>query len=564
MKLLRRKAYLLFAGIIAVAMSCGDEEKVSPSSSQNDDGKEIIAHIDPDFVSSVSGKNDNAKVSTITVKRFQGFFCRNVQATTGSIRFKLYEGSSSTPLLQSVLVNVSAFPIKQAGNPSATVSFPINTALNLSPTYRVEVECVNCTAGQVYWWRSLGNVYPNGSAQRNTGSGWVAEANDFTFRIYNQNSDGSEYVGRYQGLRNDTYTLNAGIRYSQTFRAELGNDYIISFPDPALEQAVRQVAGLDSDEPITYGDALDITALDASGITNLEGIDYLENLQTLTLVTNSNLNLAPLRALSRLKSLYLHGKNITNITPLANLTTLTYLLLSNDQITTIAPLASLTNLNELVIFADKLTGVGVLGAIASNLKRLEIESDELIDVTSFASLANVERLKFRAPKVTNISSFTGLKKLIDLKIYASEYNPENPVDKTSELTNISALAGLSTLTSLEIKETKVSNISALSGLVNLTELRLPDNKIINIGAVASLTKLQTLVLNNNQIQTIPQSSASLTQLSDLNLSDNQLTTLANLNLITSLNYLYLYGNVNITQQMVNTLKQQLPDTEIFF
>jgi internalin A len=122
---------------------------------------------------------------------------------------------------------------------------------------------------------------------------------------------------------------------------------IITFPDPALEVAVRE--GLDKSEgDITTEDMSSLTGLDASGwgIQDLTGLEYATGLEWLYLDNNQLSDISLLSSLTSLQELVLDNNQISDISPLADLTSLEFLHLEENQISDISPLVDNQGLGE--------------------------------------------------------------------------------------------------------------------------------------------------------------------------------------------------------------------------
>ena len=142
---------------------------------------------------------------------------------------------------------------------------------------------------------------------------------------------------------------------------------IVSFPDPALEAAVRAAIGVPSGN-IHQSDLIPITSFSATGlgIVDLTGMEYWTSLTGLALGYNSIVDISPLAGLTALTSLDLDNNSIVDISPLAGLTALTLLDLSGNSIVDISPLAGLTALNWLNLGGNSIVDISPLvGVMAS-------------------------------------------------------------------------------------------------------------------------------------------------------------------------------------------------------
>ena len=146
--------------------------------------------------------------------------------------------------------------------------------------------------------------------------------------------------------------------------------------------------------------------------------------------------------------------------------------------------------------------VSNLGGIEkfTNLKKLEIESTKISDISVISNLTNLEELYIygnylikdfsRVTSNQNIKDITPITKLVNLKKLAlSGYN----------ISNISSLSTLTKLTELDLIDNKIKDITPISKLTNLQKLYLTLNEISDITTLSNLTNLEELQIGGNQI-----------------------------------------------------------------
>ena len=136
---------------------------------------------------------------------------------------------------------------------------------------------------------------------------------------------------------------------------------VVVFPDPNLEQAVRDAISKPSGD-ILASDLLALTELTAEerAIEDLTGLEYCSNLLQLILPINAISNLAPLSGLTSLTVLNLGMNQISDLGPLSGLINLVTLVLNNNQIIDLVPLSGLTNLVALTLSSNQISDIAPL------------------------------------------------------------------------------------------------------------------------------------------------------------------------------------------------------------
>lgn len=191
------------------------------------------------------------------------------------------------------------------------------------------------------------------------------------------------------------YTHDAADNYADavTAVATPHPPIVVTFPDPNLEQLIRDETGISSGD-ITDFDLRGITELTASdlGIADLQGLEYCLDLVSLELHDNpidDDSHLDVLASLPVLTELTLNGTSLTDLAPLADLSSLTHLVLADAPIDDLAPLASLTSLEQLQLNDLAITDLTPLTGIAS-LTYLALY--QCAGITSFATVGTMTQL----------------------------------------------------------------------------------------------------------------------------------------------------------------------------
>lgn len=136
----------------------------------------------------------------------------------------------------------------------------------------------------------------------------------------------------------------------------------------------------------------------------------------------------------------------------------------------------------------------------------------------------------------------------------------------NRIRTIGSLHKLHNLLILNIDNNELTTLpSTLGSLSSLIELNASNNNISELPSeITQLKHLKTLYLRNNQLSQLPADIDRLASLEVLDLSLNKLKQIpTKLFKIKQLKRLYLIGN-NLKQKDINRLRQQLPQTEIYF
>ncbi|MFJ5762416.1 leucine-rich repeat domain-containing protein [Neobacillus sp. NPDC093182] len=164
---------------------------------------------------------------------------------------------------------------------------------------------------------------------------------------------------------------------------------VISFKDPALEEAVRDALHIYSRD-LYESDMTILISLDASdrGIEELEGLELAVNLQELLLDSNAIRNFEPIAGLSNLVHLSLSNNKLSDISGLAALTNLESLMLDGNEIVDISILSQFSKLTLLSLQENKVNDIGPLANL--NIEFLNIGYNEIDDISSLLELENLQ------------------------------------------------------------------------------------------------------------------------------------------------------------------------------
>ncbi|MGD9706460.1 MAG: leucine-rich repeat domain-containing protein [Candidatus Delongbacteria bacterium] len=338
----------------------------------------------------------------------------------------------------------------------------------------------------------------------------------------------------------------------------------IIFPDPGLDEAVRETVGLYDNETISLGDVYYIEGLDASNydISDMTGIDYLKNLNILDISENSissvsrlskNLNLeilaandnmisdlSPLSGLINLRIITLDHNKISNISPLSSLINLEGISLDNNQITDVSPLSSLINLKNLTLYKNSITSISVLSSL-TKLEGVEADHNKISEIPDLSALDSLRSINLGNNPISNRITLTNLKakNLVSISL------------DSCMIISFPDLPGLDSLKSLSVKYNQISETDNFTGFRNLTYLSFMGNKLTNIDNFQYLDSLRVLDLDENEL-TGHLKLANFKELMILSLVGNNLkceysfpllySDFSDLPLLTKLNELYLDRN----------------------
>ena len=199
----------------------------------------------------------------------------------------------------------------------------------------------------------------------------------------------------------------------------------VVFEEPLIEEAVRQILGIDSSDSISKEELLNVETLQIFG--NRIALDD-EALQTYTSLFVNNddsiqrgeiTQLDDLRLLQNLRRITLIYQNITNIDVLSELPYLEEVDLRHNPVEDISPLAGAIELSTLSLFD---TNVSDLTAL-ENCQRLDTLDLGGTLVQSFTALKGLDSLRMLCIRRTPLYSLDGITEHPHLEeIYLSETN----------------------------------------------------------------------------------------------------------------------------------------------
>ena len=164
----------------------------------------------------------------------------------------------------------------------------------------------------------------------------------------------------------------------------------------------------------------------------------------------------------------------------------------------------------------------------------------------------VTSLSFDDKKLTEVPK--GLEKLTQLESLDLQYN---------QLTDVTGLENLTRLTKLNLNVNKLTEVKGLENLAQLEWLWLGGNKLTDVKGLEKLTQLEVLYLGANKLTSV-KGLENLTKLTSLWLDHNQLTNVdvKGLEKLTQLEELELNNNPDLTKAQIDELQKALPKCKI--
>lgn len=267
----------------------------------------------------------------------------------------------------------------------------------------------------------------------------------------------------------------------------------VTFTDPAMEAAIRQLIGADADDKV-YTDRLwEITEFTApEGVTTYCDLTLLPYLTTLTIQNATIDSLNHLSSLGKLVVLDLTGSKfpVADMSVLANLPSLSSLTMAGCSLSTIEGLAGAQYLTYLDLSNNTLRNLDVLTPMTS-LSEINLNHNAVIDLSALTNLPNLVKLSVNFNALSSLSPLSSCVRLNHLEA------------DNNNLTGLNGLEKLPLLSHLSVDYNDLTDVSILSGSVELTNLSIASNAITDISALSGLNKLKVFDFSGNQIEALP-------------------------------------------------------------
>lgn len=288
----------------------------------------------------------------------------------------------------------------------------------------------------------------------------------------------------------------------------------VEFEDPAIEEAIRQLLGLDAQTTIYTNDLWDIREFsvpyEATTYSDLAKLRYLQvliaenataeelshisSLRELTQIHLYNCQLSKelltsIAAMPYLDQLTLRSCGLTSITELTGALDLEYLDLSDNTLRNITPLSGMTHLKELYLSENALTDLTAISGL-TELEILNVNYNSLYAVEPICNLHNLKELYISHNKLYSLGN---IQKLSSLTHFSATHNGLNDVRN---------LAGCTQLVELDISNNSIADITMLSTLTGLMRFDFSNNMVTALPAFPKEHPLVTIDGSHNLLISI--------------------------------------------------------------
>lgn len=315
---------------------------------------------------------------------------------------------------------------------------------------------------------------------------------------------------------------------------------LVTFADPAIETAVRQLLNTSSNSDIYTNDLWNITEFtcpkEAAVLTDLS---YLPNLKTITFADMTLDSLSSLQGLTALETVSFTGCRFPaeDLSILASLPYLRNLTMDSCGLSTIADLANARSLTRLSICNNTIRNLDVLIPM-TGLQELYLSHNALTSLNALSGLMNLTVLDVSGNSLTSIAPIATCVKLQSLDVSANLLTELNPV------------SSLVCLTELHADYNQLTDVSVLAGCTSLVKLSLSNNAVEDITALVTLTALEDFDFSYNAVVELPQWTEGA--LRTINGAHNQLENIDVLANHIQLSYVYMdYNSITSVDALEN-------------
>ncbi len=291
----------------------------------------------------------------------------------------------------------------------------------------------------------------------------------------------------------------------------------IDFVSPELEDMIRQMLYIPSEDPIMTSDLWQITELDIPvEVTDYTDLAHFEHLSTLSIHGSVVEDYSFMSNLFELKSLDVSGSHI-----------------SDDALKYISLLPALEHLNLSTCGRSDISAL----SSAVNLVTLDLSNNSIQDITALEGLEKLEVLNLESNAVAYMESLGKMSALSELNIAKNNLSTLAPlasstglvklVADNNQLMDVSVLSKMPKLEYFTAANNRIPDASSLSACTRITHLDLANNRLTSIDAVAGMTDLAYLDISNNSITALPE-LPKMESLQHFHASYNELTSIETL------------------------------------
>ena len=333
----------------------------------------------------------------------------------------------------------------------------------------------------------------------------------------------------------------------------------VTFADPAMEAAIRNMVGANADETVYTNQLWGITEFTApEGVSSFADLKLMPYLNKLTIHDQAIDTLTHLSTLTNLSILDLSGCNfsVEEIPVLANLPYLRQLSLANCSLSTIAGLAASQSLTHLDLSNNTVRNLEALSPMTT-LQSINLNHNAVTDLRALGSLGNLETLLVSYNSVSSLSPLEGC---IKLRQVEAEHN---------QLHSLDGINNLPLLENLAVDYNSISDVSILSDCTELKNLSIASNGLTDISSLDTLTKLEVFDFSGNQVAELPAWPDGCA-LQTIDGSYNALTSIDTLSNMEALTHIYMDYNLltdidaladNFCLVQVNVFGNSIADVE---
>ena len=309
----------------------------------------------------------------------------------------------------------------------------------------------------------------------------------------------------------------------------------VEFADVYIEEQIQAQLMFGHDTVIYSDDLWAITELtvpaEAAELSDLRHLLYLE---TLSLTDRQISDLSFLEGMTRLKKLDLSGCAIAaDMSVLKTLPALEELDLHGCSISSLAFMEGAPSLKKLDLSRNAVGNLTVLSTIPT-LQTLDLSDNAVSDLSPLAGLTELTSLDVSENVLTTIAPIRNCVKLSYLDV------------SDNKIVEISGVQKLTGLTEFRAEKNRIADCAALSGCTELRKLDLSNNQLTDITMLSGLTKMSEFDFSYNQCTALP-ALGSGSGLVTIDGSYNQLSSLEPLDKISSLNYVYMDYNAEVSK-----------------